>query len=106
MIIYLPEERSLRWNVNILFSTLPTEAGEHYNFFYSVCTFDTKVKKSGPGGLRELAVTQKSNEDLLCGWKQLGVRDDFDWTWKSGITPSSYTGPSGDHTSGKGTDIP
>lgn len=36
-----------------------------------------------------------------CGFKQ--DKDDiFDWTRKSGSTPSGNTGPAGDHTTGKG----
>ncbi|XP_078360453.1 astacin-like isoform X2 [Oculina patagonica] len=36
-----------------------------------------------------------------CGFKQ-AQDDKFDWTRKSGATPSGGTGPTGDHTSGKG----
>ncbi|MBW2293265.1 MAG: M20/M25/M40 family metallo-hydrolase [Deltaproteobacteria bacterium] len=47
------------------------------------------------------AVTQLDSdfEDAgLDGWTQLGGSlDDFDWTWNSGSTPSSNTGPSGSH---------
>ncbi|MBN1341009.1 MAG: hypothetical protein JXA03_16895, partial [Bacteroidales bacterium] len=35
------------------------------------------------------------------GWSN-ALTDDFDWTTNSGSTPSSGTGPSGDHTSGSG----
>ncbi len=34
-------------------------------------------------------------------WKN-GTSDDFDWTDQTGTTPSSGTGPNGDHTSGSG----
>ncbi|KAK7098200.1 hypothetical protein V1264_002552 [Littorina saxatilis] len=37
----------------------------------------------------------------LCGWSQ-ATDDDFDWTWTSGATPTSETGPDGDHTTGSG----
>jgi len=38
----------------------------------------------------------------LCGWQQ-SLKDDFDWSVQSGLTPSDNTGPSqGDHTTGKG----
>ncbi|XP_071492659.1 MAM and LDL-receptor class A domain-containing protein 1-like [Diadema antillarum] len=40
-------------------------------------------------------------ESGLCGWLQL-TDDDFDWTRENGGTPSSSTGPSGDHTTGNG----
>ncbi|XP_072170530.1 thyroid hormone-induced protein B-like [Diadema setosum] len=36
-----------------------------------------------------------------CGWQQ-SPYDDFDWSRNSGVTPSSGTGPSGDHTTGYG----
>ena len=35
------------------------------------------------------------------GWSQ-GAGDDFDWTVQTGATPSTGTGPTGDHTSGTG----
>ncbi|MBN3035069.1 MAG: hypothetical protein JW861_05740 [Bacteroidales bacterium] len=35
------------------------------------------------------------------GWKN-AMGDDFDWTARTGSTPSSNTGPSGDHTTGSG----
>ncbi|XP_076471472.1 MAM domain-containing glycosylphosphatidylinositol anchor protein 2-like [Babylonia areolata] len=37
----------------------------------------------------------------LCGWSQ-DTNDDFDWTWTSGFTPTSDTGPDADHTTGSG----
>ncbi len=37
----------------------------------------------------------------LGDWSNV-VGDEFDWTRRSGSTPSSNTGPSGDHTSGSG----
>nr|KAG5686049.1 hypothetical protein BaRGS_028427 [Batillaria attramentaria] len=37
----------------------------------------------------------------LCGWSQ-DENDDFDWTWTSGGTPTTDTGPDGDHTTGSG----
>ncbi|XP_072021860.1 uncharacterized protein [Amphiura filiformis] len=37
----------------------------------------------------------------LCGYTQ-ATDDDFDWTWHSGETRSTNTGPSGDHTTGSG----
>ncbi|XP_047128245.1 MAM and LDL-receptor class A domain-containing protein 1 isoform X1 [Hydra vulgaris] len=36
--------------------------------------------------------------DLLCGWTQEKVKDNFDWTITSGSTSSAQTGPSTDHT--------
>ncbi|KAJ8022862.1 MAM and LDL-receptor class A domain-containing protein 2 [Holothuria leucospilota] len=36
-----------------------------------------------------------------CGYSQM-AEDDFDWTRHQGATPSSGTGPSGDHTTGTG----
>uniref|UniRef100_A0A8C5G2Y6 Zonadhesin-like n=1 Tax=Gouania willdenowi TaxID=441366 RepID=A0A8C5G2Y6_GOUWI len=33
----------------------------------------------------------------LCEWNQM-MTDHFDWTWKSGSTPTLITGPSADHT--------
>ncbi|MCK4341561.1 MAG: hypothetical protein KAY37_07560, partial [Phycisphaerae bacterium] len=35
-------------------------------------------------------------------WQNAFVGDDTDWTWNAGSTPSSNTGPSGDHTTGAG----
>ncbi|XP_072266261.1 IgGFc-binding protein-like [Pyxicephalus adspersus] len=42
-----------------------------------------------------------SFDEGFCNWKQ-SVSDNIDWTRWSGPTPSSYTGPSYDHTTGNG----
>ncbi|XP_022808806.1 zinc metalloproteinase nas-4-like [Stylophora pistillata] len=41
------------------------------------------------------------NFENKCGFKQ-NINDKFDWTVRSGSTPSRNTGPSGDHTTGQG----
>uniref|UniRef100_H2YIR2 MAM domain-containing protein n=1 Tax=Ciona savignyi TaxID=51511 RepID=H2YIR2_CIOSA len=50
------------------------------------------------------ACAPKGNCDFeagLCGWHNTyGEGDDFDWIWSSGATPSAYTGPTADHTTG------
>ncbi|KAM9338184.1 MAM domain-containing protein 2-like [Symphorus nematophorus] len=38
----------------------------------------------------------------LCGYSQDKQSDDADWEWRRGPTPTSYTGPRGDHTTGLG----
>uniref|UniRef100_A0A8C3ASD4 MAM domain containing 2 n=1 Tax=Cyclopterus lumpus TaxID=8103 RepID=A0A8C3ASD4_CYCLU len=38
----------------------------------------------------------------LCGYTQDKQSDDADWEWRKGSTPTSYTGPRGDHTTGLG----
>uniref|UniRef100_A0A673AEX8 MAM domain containing 2 n=1 Tax=Sphaeramia orbicularis TaxID=375764 RepID=A0A673AEX8_9TELE len=38
----------------------------------------------------------------LCGYTQDKHSDDSDWEWRRGPTPTSYTGPRGDHTTGLG----
>ncbi|XP_032395926.1 MAM domain-containing protein 2 [Etheostoma spectabile] len=38
----------------------------------------------------------------LCGYTQDRQRDGADWEWRRGPTPTSYTGPRGDHTTGLG----
>ncbi|CAL1541287.1 unnamed protein product [Lymnaea stagnalis] len=44
------------------------------------------------------------NFDLdLCSWTNLESGDDIDWVQNSGVTRSSYTGPSNDHTFGNMT---
>ncbi|XP_071506102.1 uncharacterized protein [Diadema antillarum] len=40
-------------------------------------------------------------EDPKCGWSNY-VYDDFDWSLRRRATPSRFTGPSGDHTTGSG----
>ena len=41
------------------------------------------------------------DENDLCVWTQ-DLSDDMNWIRKQGPTPSTSTGPVGDHTSGKG----
>lgn len=38
----------------------------------------------------------------LCGYTQDKQSDEADWEWRRGPTPTSYTGPRGDHTTGLG----
>ncbi|XP_008274608.1 MAM domain-containing protein 2-like [Stegastes partitus] len=38
----------------------------------------------------------------LCGYTQDKLSDAADWEWRRGNTPTSYTGPRGDHTTGLG----
>ncbi|XP_026195839.1 MAM domain-containing protein 2-like [Anabas testudineus] len=38
----------------------------------------------------------------LCGYIQDKQSDNADWEWRRGPTPTSYTGPRGDHTNGLG----
>lgn len=38
----------------------------------------------------------------LCGYSQDKHSDAADWEWRRGPTPTSYTGPRGDHTTGLG----
>lgn len=38
----------------------------------------------------------------LCGYTQDKLNDAADWEWRRGNTPTSYTGPRGDHTTGLG----
>ncbi|XP_072014824.1 thyroid hormone-induced protein B-like [Amphiura filiformis] len=40
-----------------------------------------------------------------CGWQQIQLDDQFDWTRRSGDTPTSDTGPYADHTTGTGSYI-
>ncbi|XP_078356814.1 thyroid hormone-induced protein B-like [Oculina patagonica] len=40
-------------------------------------------------------------ESGICGWEQEDT-DDFDWTRTSGLTPTWWTGPDEDHTTGTG----
>ncbi|XP_072042533.1 uncharacterized protein [Amphiura filiformis] len=63
---------------------------------------------TGSSTTTDLSMTTKSAPAIctfsnppLCGYTQ-ATDDDFDWTWHSGGTSSSDTGPSGDHTTGSG----
>ena len=42
-------------------------------------------------------------DDAICGWNAAAAGDDFDWTRLSGSTPSGYSGPDVDHTTGTST---
>lgn len=42
----------------------------------------------------------------LCGYSQDKQGDDADWERRRGPTPTSYTGPRGDHTMGLGEGRP
>ncbi|XP_055087819.1 MAM domain-containing protein 2-like [Periophthalmus magnuspinnatus] len=41
-------------------------------------------------------------ESGFCGYSQDRNTDDADWHWRRGPTPTSYTGPQGDHSTGLG----
>lgn len=45
-------------------------------------------------------------DDGLCGYRQDTVEDKGDWLPARGHTPTSYTGPRGDHTTGVGESFP
>lgn len=60
-------------------------------------TDSTAVGPAKPKLLRELSCSFEPLSAGLCGLQQL-QSDDFDWTLKSGSTPSSQTGPTNDHT--------
>ena len=46
-----------------------------------------------------VSVTCDFEDASLCGYQQ-AVNDNFDWTWHTGATGSSSTGPTVDHTYG------
>ncbi|XP_032421822.1 LOW QUALITY PROTEIN: zonadhesin [Xiphophorus hellerii] len=81
----LKEWNSLAWQIGTAcdFSTVvPTNPGTtspNINSCPLDCSFDTSI----------------------CGWEQL-IQDSFDWTRHSGSTPSNFTGPNQDHTTGAG----
>lgn len=76
-----------------------------------MCTFDTghkvipyaPVKKSSLGRSFDLGAYRPNvyPKSELCGWMQ-PTNDDFDFIRSQGKTPSKYTGPSNDHTTGSG----
>ncbi|XP_048590312.1 uncharacterized protein LOC5511434 isoform X2 [Nematostella vectensis] len=39
----------------------------------------------------------------MCNWENVVTVDEFDWSLGRGETPSAFTGPRGDHTTGSGT---
>lgn len=45
-------------------------------------------------------------ESGLCGYFQDMLEDKADWLRVRGHTPTSYTGPRGDHTTGVGESFP
>ncbi|MBN3035068.1 MAG: lamin tail domain-containing protein, partial [Bacteroidales bacterium] len=56
-------------------------------------------------GLNGLPIPYDQNFDLGGNWPYAWSNvtgDDFDWTMHTGSTPSSSTGPTGDHTTGSG----
>ena len=42
------------------------------------------------------------DQNTFCSWQQDRQNDNFDWTLRSGRTPSGNTGPQNDHTTGNG----
>ena len=52
------------------------------------------------GVLRTQAQLDCNFDSDTCGWQQIQLDDEFDWERESGDTPTSDTGPWGDHTSG------
>ena len=70
----------------------------------NACTTDTCVGGACINVCPQLVSAFPYTEDFETGlglWSD-ETTDDFDWTRNSGTTPSSSTGPSGDHTTGAG----
>ena len=84
------------------------------NFNLTVCTFENKPRSANKHTAEESVLNNPSRDlgayvypetisnDILCGWFQFRTYDNFDWTRRSGSTPSLLTGPQGDKTTGKG----
>ncbi|XP_066508130.1 MAM and LDL-receptor class A domain-containing protein 1-like [Hoplias malabaricus] len=64
----------------------------------TVCANIPPPTTTGPTTSCSWSCTFDQNE---CGWEQL-IQDSFDWTRWSGSTPTDFTGPTGDHTTGSG----
>ncbi|XP_043990493.1 zonadhesin-like isoform X2 [Gambusia affinis] len=69
----------------------------------TICDFSTVVP-TNPGTTSSNINSCPLNcsfDTSICGWEQL-IQDSFDWTRLSGSTPSNFTGPNQDHTTGAG----
>ncbi|MCP4136854.1 MAG: S8 family serine peptidase [bacterium] len=63
-----------------------------------ICIDDISIRKHQPLPYSE---SIENEENLPDGWEN-PAGDNFNWTIHSGSTPTSNTGPSGDHSSGSG----
>ena len=80
-----------------------------FNIF-SVCSFENRSSTinqqqafltNSSYDLGPYVLPESVRNDVICGWKQR-TDDDFDWTRRSGATPSFGTGPIEDNTFGDG----
>ncbi|XP_072296914.1 MAM and LDL-receptor class A domain-containing protein 2 [Eucyclogobius newberryi] len=87
-------------NYKIWFSSINSGTTLQQDFIVALddISFINCEKSSTPPALSSFGC---SFEDGLCSWLQ-GAEDDLDWTFGSGPTETPNTGPTGDHTSGKG----
>ena len=82
-------------SLNILFAILTHQADRYAELlrYLGLWMFSADCSFSSPG-----AVACDFSRDF-CGWRQ-DQSDNFDWQRHAHGTPSSQTGPSGDHTTG------
>jgi len=80
---------------------LPCAAPSKYTVYANIRSLKSWIKSRINDALTPYLTSCDFDAGLCSGWQQ-SQSDVFDWTRRTGSTPSYNTGPSSDHTSGSG----
>lgn len=99
----LKEELGLyQWKLNNSLKAFKNLKGNHTKLERTLNKTQTELERANLDLMECITAKTQSfcgfENDDMCGFTQETEKDQFDWTRSKGETPSSNTGPSGDHT--------